>query len=282
MGGVNMNEMKYWQAGTRDDDGRYVHNPNYILHPKNPRRFRMPLKLNAKTKGSHYWGDKQGVSMAIGRLVCYPDRDVVPGSNNGHYGIHLKVECNAHVDFYQARVKDVKAAIRKVKKEHNGEPFVAIVKNSRRSYSWSDPSSLDFVFLDTDERAPSGHGNNWAIRGAVPTIYTYADLIARLTAIADHLASVDAESEEKRLAIESAHKFMRSRENSLEREQKDLKRAEESYANWTDEEYVERYVAQQVDAARSYMEAMLKKVANCEKELAESKRKFAALTEEEA
>ena len=83
------------------------------------------------------------------------------------------------------------------------------------------------------------------------------------------------------MAIESAHKYMRLDESALERGQEELKRAEESYANWTDEEYVKRYVAQQVEAARSYMEAMLKKVANCEKELAESKQKFAALTEEE-
>ena len=40
-------------------------------------------------------------------------------------------------------------------------------------------------------------------------------------------------------------------------------------------------MVQQVDAARTYREAMLKKVANCEKELAEAKQKFAALTEEE-
>ena len=115
----------------------------------------------------------------------------------------------------------------------------------------------------------------------IPTIYTYTGLIARLTDIADHLASVDAESEEKRLAIEQAHKFMRMDESALERKQKDLQRAEKSYANWTDKEYVEEYVAQQVDAARIYREAMLKQVANREKELAESKRKFAALTEEE-
>ena len=277
-----MNEMKYWQQGTRDDDGRWVRNPNYILNTDHPRRFRMPLKLSAKTKGSHYWGDKQSVSREIGRLVCEPDRSVVPSENpNGYSGIHLKVEHSAHVDFYQARVKDVKAAIRKVKKEHNGEPFVAIVKNSRRSYSWSDPSSLDFVFLDTDERPPFDHGNNGRVRGAVSTIYTYADLIARLTDIADRLASVDAESEEKRLAIENAHKHMRSREQSLEREQKSLKGGEKSYANWTNEEYVKWYVNQEVDAARTYREAMLKKVANCEEELAEAKRKFAALTEEE-
>jgi hypothetical protein len=278
-----MNEMKYWQSGTRGDDNLYVQNPNYILHTNHPRRFRMPLKLSAKSKGNHYWGgSKQSVSEEIGRLVCDPDRSVVPSENpNCYFGIHLKVECSAHVDYYQARVKDVKAAIRKVKKEHNGEPFVAIVKNSRGSYSWSKPSSLDFVFLDTDEPVPSDHNNYWAVRGAVSTIYTYADLIARLTDIADHLASVDAESEEKRLAIEQAHKFMRMDESALEREQKDLKRAEKSYANWTDKEYVEEYVAQQVDAARTYREAMLKKVANREKELAESKRKFAALTEEE-
>jgi len=278
-----MNEMKYWELGAKDDDGRWVRNPNYILHPHNPRRFRMPLKLSAKAKTS-YWngGNKQNVSQEIGHLVCEPDRDVVPsGHPNSYVGIRLKVECSQHIGYYQARVKDVKAAIRKVKKEHNGEPFVAIVKNSRRSYSWSDPSSLDFVFLDTDERSPYAHGGNGAVRGAVPAIYTYADLIARLTAIVDHLASVDAESEEKRLAIESAHKYMRVDESALEREQKDLKRAEESYVNWTDEEYVKRYVAQQVDAARTYREAMLKKVANREKELAESKRKFAALTEEE-
>lgn len=278
-----MSEMKYWQQGTRDDNNHYVHNPNYILNTNHPRRFRMPLKLSAKAKAS-YWqgGDKQSVSQEIGRLVCDPDRSVVPSENpNCYFGIHLKVECSAHVDYYQARVKDVKAAIRKVKKEHNGEPFVAIVKNSRRSYSWSDPSSLDFVFLDTDERAPSDGSSYWQLRGAVPTIYTYADLIARLTDIADRLASVDAESEEKRLAIESAHKYMRMDESALEREQKDLKRAEKTYANWTNEEYVKWYVDQQVDAARTYREAMLKKVANCEKALAESKRKFAALTEEE-
>lgn len=278
-----MNEMKYWELGAKDDDGRWVQNPNYILHPHNPRRFRMPLKLGAKAKAS-YWqgGDKQSVSQEIGRLVCEPDRSVVPSENpNCYFGIHLKVEHSAHVDYYQARVKDVKAAIRKVKKEHNGEPFVAIVKNSRRSYSWSDPSSLDFMFLDTDERAPSDGSGYWQLRGAVPTIYTYADLIARLTDIADRLASVDAESEEKRLAIEQAHKVMRSQEQSLEREQKDLKRAQKSYANWTDEEYVKRYVAQQVDAARTYREAMLKKVANCKEQLAEAKREFAALTEEE-
>lgn len=278
-----MNEMKYWQQATRDDDGRWVQNPNYILDTNHPRRFRMPLKLSAKAKTS-YWngGNKQNVSQEIGHLVCEPDRDVVPsGHPNSYVGIRLKVECSQHIGYYQARVKDVKAAIRKVKKEHNGEPFVAILKNTRSGDGWGDTSSLDFAFLDTDERVSKEEHNFWRIRRMIPTIYTYTGLIARLTDIADHLASVDAESEEKRLAIEQAHKFMRMDESALEREQKDLKRAEESYANWTDEEYVKRYVAQQVDAARTYREAMLKKVANREKELAESKRKFAALTEEE-
>ena len=276
-----MNEMKYWQTGTRDSEGNWVDNPDYILDTNNPRRFRMPLKLSAKAKSS-YWqgGDRQHVSKEIGRLVCDPDRDVVPSGHPGR-GIHLKVECSQHIDYYQARVKDVKAAIRKVKKEHNGEPFVAILKNTRSGDGWGDASSLDFAFVHTDERITKEDYNHWRIRRMIPTIYTYADLIARLTAIADHLASVDAESEEKRMAIESAHKYMRLDESALERGQEELKRAEESYANWTDEEYVKRYVAQQVEAARSYMEAMLKKVANCEKELAESKQKFAALTEEE-
>jgi len=275
-----MNEMKYWQHAMTDDEGNRVQNPNYILHPAevNPRRWRMPLKLSAKATTSYLnGGNKQRMSEEIGRLVCDPDRDVVPSGHPGH-GIHLKVEYKQHLDYYQARLKDVKAAIRKVKKEHNGEPFVAILKNTRASYSWGQASSLDFAFLDTDERPD----DNYRINNFVAYIYTYADLITRLTAIADHLASVDAESETKRLAIESAHGYMRSDESALEREQKGLKHAEESYANWTDEEYVEKYVAQQVEAARTYREAMLKKVANCEKELAESKRKFAALTEEEA
>ena len=276
-----MNEMKYWQTGTTDDEGNWVGNPNYILHPHDQRRFRMPLKLSAKAKTA-YWqgGNRLSVSEEIGRLVCNPNRSMVPEENTP-FGIRLKVECKQHIDYYQARLKDVKAAIRKVKKEHNGEPFVAILKNTRGSYSWGQVSSLAFAFLDTDERIPKEHYNHSRIHRMIPAIYTYADLIARLTAITDYLASVDAESEEKRMAIENAHDYMRSRENSLEREQKELKRAEESYANWTDEEYVEKYVAQQVDAARTYREAMLKKVANCEEYLAEAKQEFAALTEEE-
>lgn len=278
-----MNEMKYWQTGTTDDEGNWVGNPNYILHPHNPRRFRMPLKLSAKAKTS-YWngGNKQSVSQEIGRLVCDPDRSVVPSENpNCYFGIHLKVECSQHIDYYQARVKDVKAAIRKVKKEHNGEPFVAILKNTRSSGGWGDTSSLDFAFLDTDERVSKEDHNHWRICRMIATTYTYADLIARLTAIADRLASVDAESEEKRLAIENAHKYMRSREQSLERERKDLKRAQSNWRHWTDEEYVKRHVAKQVDVARSFMETMLKRVADCEKKLAEAKQEFAALTEEE-
>ena len=275
-----MNEMKYWEQGTYDDD-RWVQNPNYILRSGNPRRFRMPLKLGAKAKAS-YWqgGNKQRTSQEIGRLVCEPHRNILP-EKNSPIGIDLRVECAAHVDYYQARAKDVKAAIRKVKKEHDGEPFVAILKNTRSGRGWGDASSLDFAFLDTDERVPKEDYGHWDIRTMISTIYTYADLIARLTAIADHLASVDAESEEKRLAIESAHKYVQSDESRLEREQKDLKRAQKSYANWTDKKYVKEYVAQQVDAARKHMEAMLKKVADCEDRLAESKQKFAALTGEE-
>ena len=204
-----MNEMKYWQHAMTDDEGNRVQNPNYILHPAeiNPRRWRMPLKLSAKAKAS-YWqgGDKHSVSEEIGRLVCNPNRSMVPEENTP-FGIRLKVECKQHIDYYQARLKDVKAAIRKVKKEHNGETFVAILKNTRGSYSWGQVSSLDFAFLDTDERPD----DDYRINNFVAHIYTYADLITHLTAIADHLASVDAESEEKRMAIENAHDYMRSR-----------------------------------------------------------------------
>ena len=276
-----MNEMKYWQKAMTDDEGNRVLNPNYILRPDNPRRFRMPLKLSAKAKGYHYWGDdKKRTSGEIGRLVCDPDRNILP-EENSPIGIRLRVECTAHVDYFQARAKDVKAAIRKVKKEHNGEPFVAILKNTRRGEGYGDTTSLDFAFLDTDERIPKGTYNHWGIRRMIPTIYTYADLIARLTAIADHLASVDAESETRRLAIQNARRHVESQEDWLERQQKDLKRAEQSYADWTDEEFVRQYVGRQVGTARGHVAGMLEKVAKCEEELAKAKQKFAALTGEE-
>lgn len=264
-----MNEIPNWQK--RVVDGKI--NTGYILHEDNPRRFRLPLKMRAKASTPRWQGgDMQGMSETIGWCIISPNQDIKER-------IPLAVNHKGHADFYTARLKDVKSAIRKVKKEHKGEPYVAIVKNSRST--WRDSaSSIDFVFLD-DNTPITTHGDMWYHKRAVAHIYTYEELITRLMELESRLASFDAESAKKALEIQSMRQSLVGWVNSIEHNRKELEKANNILAHWLDEEYVKEYVAKQVQWAKDDIAQKEKRMEHNEALLARTRKQLAELTGEE-
>lgn len=263
------NEQPDWQK--RVVDGKI--NTGFILFDSNPRRFRLPLKMLAKAKtGYSYRGDMQGISETIGWCIINPNQDIKER-------IPLAVSHKEHADYYTARLKDVKSAIRKVKKEHKGEPYVAIVKNSRST--WRDSvSSIDFVFLDDNTPIPN-NSEVWYFRRAVPHIYTYEELITRLMELESHLASFDAESAKKALEIQSTRQSVVNWTNNVEHSRKELERANATLAHWLDEEYVKEYVAKQVQWAKDDIAQKEKRLEHNQALLASTRKQLAELTGEE-
>ena len=263
------NEQPNWQK--RVVDGKI--NTGYILYEKNPRRFRMPLKMGAKASTPRWQGgDMQGMSETIGWCILNPRNDIKAR-------IPLAVSSKGHADYYTARLKDVKSAIRKVKKEHEGEPYVAILKNSRSI--WRDSvSSMDFVFLD-DNSPITNHSDMWYQKRAIAHIYTYEELITRLMELESHLASFDADSAKKAIEIQSARKSVVGSANNVEHSRKELERANATLAQWLDEEYVKEYVAKQVQWAKDDVAQKEKRLKEYQDWLVRNQKRLAELTGEE-
>jgi len=263
------NEQPDWQK--RVVDGKI--NTGYILYDRNPRRFRMPLKMKAKAKtGYSYRGNMQGMSETIGWCIINPKQDI-------KHRIPLAVEHKAHADYYTARLKDVKSAIRKVKKEHEGEPYVAILKNSRSS--WRDSvSSMDFVFLD-DNSPITNHSDMWYQKRAIAHIYTYEELITRLMELESHLASFDADSAKKAIEIQSARQSVVGSTKNVEHSFNELEKANATLAQWLDEEYVKEFVAKQVQWAKDDVAQKERRLKDNQDWLVRNQKRLAELTGEE-
>lgn len=263
------NEQPNWQK--RIVDGKI--NTGFILYDKNPRRFRMPLKMQAKASTPRWQGgDMQGMSETIGWCIINPNQDI-------EKRIPLAVNHRGHADFYTARLKDVKSAIRKVKKEHKGEPYVAIVKNSRST--WRDNvSSIDFVFLD-DNSPITNHSNLWYQKRAIAHIYTYEELITRLMELEAHLASFDADSAKKAIEIQSMRQSVVGSTRNVEHSFKELEKANATLAQWLDEEYVKEYVAKQVQWAKDDIAQKERRLKDNQDWLVRNQKRLAELTGEE-